>query len=192
MPQDIWSVSCIAPFNDHLSVVLLASDNAVYFISVSRVSLVCYLWRVTVESCFYSDVPLSFLPPAAIHCLAVRWQPLKSFHSWGTDPRRKTERRLSTAVQCVRHLIIHLLSPSRLYTHSTWVSPCADMLIDKQNVYLKTNKTYWKYAGINCLATFLLKRLSQDQCYLKVFTALSNNISLSVLLSHNTSHKTFM
>lgn len=50
-----------------------------------------------------------FSPPARCVFLprhAVRWQRWKSFRSWGTDPRTKTEWRPSTAAPCVRHLIV--------------------------------------------------------------------------------------
>lgn len=61
--------------------------------------------------CLFSDMWPFFLSP-----LAVRWQPSKSFRSWGTDPRRKTEWRLSTAARCVRLLekTFHLLSALNL------------------------------------------------------------------------------
>lgn len=48
----------------------------------------------------------SLLPLVAFLCL-VQWQRWKSFRSWGTDPRRKTEWRPSTAALCVRHPIVH-------------------------------------------------------------------------------------
>lgn len=64
--------------------------------------------------------------------LAVWWQLSKSFRSWGTDPRRKTERRPSTAAQCVRHASCDVLCLT--FSHKTILSCMSRKLISRISV----------------------------------------------------------